>query len=60
MKKNTYVPWWANGPYSPGLGQCDTVAYCVNPPATANDGAVAVAGFLGIEYENNVFERLEK
>ena len=20
--KKTYFPWWANGPYSPGLGSC--------------------------------------
>ena len=21
-RKNVYFPWWANGPYSPGLGPC--------------------------------------
>ena len=21
-EKNVYFPWWANGPYSPGLGSC--------------------------------------
>jgi len=32
MQKNqnvAYFPWWANGPYSPGLGSCAGVIECL-------------------------------